>query len=136
MTTTNATEPSAAQAAIAAVPARMVAAWAAHDADAFGDLFTDDGTLILPGLYKKGRAEIRAFMADGFAGRYKGTRVVGDPIDVKPLGPGAVALITQGGVIEAGKSDQSDAAAIRASWILVDRDGQWRLAVYHNCPRD
>jgi len=136
MTTTNATEASAAQAAIAAVPARMVAAWAAHDADAFGDLFTDDGTLILPGLYKKGRAEIRAFMADGFAGRYKGTRVVGDPIDVKPLGPGAVALITQGGVIEAGQSDLSDAAAIRASWILVDRDGQWRLAVYHNCPRD
>jgi uncharacterized protein (TIGR02246 family) len=122
------------QAAIAAVPARMVAAWAAHDAEAFADLFVDDGTMILPGMYKKGRDDIRAFMADGFVGQYKGTRVTGAPIEIKPLGSGAVALITQGGVIEAGESELSAASAIRASWILVKRDDRWLLAVYQNCP--
>ena len=124
------------QAEIAAVPARMVAAWAAHDADAFADLFTDDGTLILPGVYKKGRDEIREFMSAGYAGPYQGTRVTGTPIDLKPLAPGAVALLTMGGVIAAGATELSDAAAIRASWILVKRDGRWQLAVYQNCPRD
>jgi uncharacterized protein (TIGR02246 family) len=121
---------------IAAVPARMVAAWAAHDADAFADLFAEDGTLILPGVYRRGRADIRSFMAAGFAGRYQGTTVTGQPIDLKPLGPGAVALLTVGGVIAPGQTELSSPEAIRASWILVKRDGRWVLAVYHNCPRD
>jgi uncharacterized protein (TIGR02246 family) len=124
------------QAEIAAVPARMVAARAAHDAQAFADLFTQDGTMILPGAYKKGRDEIREFMAAGYAGPYQGTRVTGSPIDVKPLADGAVALLTMGGVLAAGETELSDQAAIRASWILVRRDGRWQLAVYQNCPRD
>ncbi|GIM86895.1 SgcJ/EcaC family oxidoreductase [Salinispora arenicola] len=124
------------QAEIAAVPAQMIKTWAAHDADAFADLFVEDGTLILPGRYKKGREEIRSFMAKSFQGPYQGSRVIGEPIDIKPLGPGAVALITQGGVIQAGEEQLTDKAAIRASWILVKRDGRWRLAVYHNCPRN
>src|SRR6201999_1971834 len=130
------TAASAEQAQIAAVPARMVAAWAAHDADAFADPFTEDGTLILPGAYKKGRDEIREFMSAGYAGPYQGTRVTGTPIDVKPLAEGAVALLTTGGVIAAGQTELSDRDAIRASWILVRRDDRWQLAVYQNCPRD
>jgi uncharacterized protein (TIGR02246 family) len=129
--------PSAAdQAAIAALPARMVAAWAAHDSDAFAELFTEDGTLILPGIYKKGRDEIREFMAGAFATVYKGSTVTGAPIEIKPLRAGAVALITQGGVMPAGETEVSEAAAIRASWILVKRGRKWQLAVYQNCPRN
>ena len=124
------------QAAIAAVPARMVAAWAAHDADAFSELFTEDGTMMLPGVYKKGREAIRAFMAEQYAGEYKGTRVTGAPLEIKPLHARAVALITQGGVIPAGETELPDSAAIRASWILVKRNRKWLLAVYQNCPRD
>jgi uncharacterized protein (TIGR02246 family) len=124
------------QGEIAAVPARMVAAWAAHDAQAFSELFLPDGTLILPGIYKKGREEIKDFMTAGYAGPYKGTTVTGAPIDLKPLGPGAVALLTTGGVIAAGESELSDKEAIRASWILVKQDGRWQLSVYQNCPRD
>lgn len=123
-------------AAIAAVPARMIAAWAAHDADAFADLFTEDGTLILPGVYKKGKDAIRAYMAAEYAGAYQGTTVTGAPIEIKPLRPGAVALISQGGVIPAGQSKLPDDAAIRASWILVKRGRKWLLSVYQNCPRD
>lgn len=132
------TETSAAtdQAEITAVPARMVASWAANDAEAFADLFTEDGTMILPGVYKKGRDEIRAFMAAAYAGPYQGTRVTGTPLDLKPLAAGAVALLTTGGVIAAGATELSDEAAIRASWILVKRDDRWQLAVYQNCPRD
>ncbi len=139
--TTTTSEPTAAPsdadlAAIAAVPARIVAAWAAHDADAFAEVFTEDGTMILPGMYQKGRDDIRAVMTAGFAGPYQGTQVTGQPIEIKLLAPGAAALITEGGVIAAGETEVSDAAAIRASWIVVDRDGQWQLAVYQNCPRD
>ena len=134
--TAAADQAAAEQAAIAAVPARMVAAWAAHDADAFAELFTEDGTMILPGVYKKGRDDIRDYMAREYAGAYQGTTVTGTPIEIKPLHQTAVALITQGGVIPAGETELPDATAIRASWILVKRDEKWLLAVYQNCPRD
>jgi uncharacterized protein (TIGR02246 family) len=140
--TTSTSEPETAwlsdtdKAEIAAVPARMVAAWAAHDAAAFAGLFTDDGTMILPGIYQKGRDEIRKFMTAAYAGPYQGTTVTGSPLDLKPLGSDAAALLTTGGVIAAGQTELSAKAAIRASWILVRREGRWQLAVYHNCPRD
>ncbi|WDZ83505.1 SgcJ/EcaC family oxidoreductase [Micromonospora cathayae] len=123
------------QAAVAAVPARMIEAWGKHDADAFADLFVEDGTMMLPGLYVKGRDAIRAFMADAYASRYRGTTVTGKPIEIKPLGPGAVAVLTEGGVLPPGQTEVPVRAAIRASWILVKSDDRWRLAVYQNCPR-
>jgi uncharacterized protein (TIGR02246 family) len=128
--------PDALMAEIAAVPGRLVSAWAAHDAEAFSQLFTQDGALIMPGIYKKGRDEIRQFMEAGYAGPYKGTSVTGTPIDIKPLGAGAVALLTVGGVLAPGEKEVSTKQAIRASWILVKDDGTWRLAVYQNSPRD
>jgi uncharacterized protein (TIGR02246 family) len=134
--TTAAGPTDAERAEIAAMPARLVRAWAAHDATAFAELFAADGTMILPGVYKKGRDDIRAFMADAYAGPYKDTRVTGSPLDIKPLGADAVALLTEGGVLAPGERELADAEAIRASWILVRRDGGWQLAVYQNTPRD
>jgi uncharacterized protein (TIGR02246 family) len=129
--------PDALMAELAAVPGRLVSAWAAHDAEAFSQLFIPDGTMILPGVYKKGRDDIRQFMEAGYAGPYKGTSVTGTPLEVKPLGADAFALVTVGGVLEPGDKEVSTKQAIRASWILVkDDDGTWRLAVYQNCPRD
>lgn len=122
--------------AAAALPNRLMAAWAAHDAEAFSQLFAPDGTLIMAGVYVKGRDQIRQYMEDGYASHYKGTTVKGKPIDIKPLGSDAVALLTEGGVIFPGEQEYSSKEAIRASWILIKSEGEWRLAVYHNCPRD
>lgn len=122
------TDPNADQAEIAAVPARMVAAWAAHDADAFADLFTEDGTLILPGVYKKSRDEIREFMASQYAGPYQGTRVTGTPIGLKPLAAGAVALLTTGGVIAPGRPNwrTGTRSGRPGSWSSATAGGSWR----------
>ena len=129
--------PEALMAELAAVPGRLVSAWAAQDAEAFSQLFIQDGTMILPGVYKKGREDIRIHMEAGYAGPYKGTSVTGTPLEIKPLGSDAFALITVGGVLAPGEQEVSSKEAIRASWILVkDDDGTWRLSVYQNCPRD
>jgi uncharacterized protein (TIGR02246 family) len=129
--------PSAAdQAAAWAVPSRIVAAWASHDADAFANTFTDDGTMILPGLYRKGRDEIRMYMKAAFADTYKGTRVTGMPVNISFLGPDAMLMLTQGGVLQPGESKVSDLRAIRAFWLVVKRDGEWLLAAYMNSPHE
>jgi uncharacterized protein (TIGR02246 family) len=122
--------------AIASLTQRVVAAWAYHDADSFADVFTDDGTMILAGVYLKGRAEIRDYMAAAFEGIYKGTQVTGKPIDMRPLGDGAAILLSQGGVLAVGDSEVSESEAIRAAWVVVRHEGGWRLAAYQNTPRN
>ncbi len=122
-------------AAVVALTQRVVAAWAYQDADAFAGVFTEDGTMILPGVYRKGRNEIAAYMAEAFDGPYRGTQVTGKPLDTRFLGPDTALLITQGGVLNAGESDVADDRAIRASWLAVKQDGQWWLAAYQNSPR-
>ncbi|MFI9450197.1 SgcJ/EcaC family oxidoreductase [Amycolatopsis sp. NPDC052450] len=122
------------QAAVAALTQKVISAWAYNDADTFADVFTEDGTMILPGLYKKGREEIRAYLKDAFADQYKGTQVTGKPVDIRFFSNEVGLLLTQGGVLAPGESEVSDAQAIRAAWFVVKQDGEWKLAAYQNSP--
>lgn len=123
------------QAAIGALTQKVLAAWAYHDADSFANVFIEDGTMILSGVYCSGREEIRDHMVKEFEGRWKGTQVTGKPIAIRPLGPDVILLLSLGGILEAGETEVSEGSAIRASWLAVRRDGEWKLAAYQNTPR-
>jgi uncharacterized protein (TIGR02246 family) len=134
MTTTATADAAADMAAIAAVTQRIVAAWAAHDGAAFAEVFVEDGTMILPGLYKKGREAIAAYMTASFEGDYKGTQVTGQPLALTILSDESAVLITEGGVLGSGDTEVSPAEAVFAHWVVVKRDGEWGLAAYMNTP--
>lgn len=121
--------------AVAAVPQRIVEAWAANDGAAFARVFTEDATMVLPGdVFKQGRAEIEAFMTAGYAGPYKGTRVTGSPIDVRFTGDGAAVVVTQGGVLAPGATTVAPEEEIRATWVLAKQGHEWLITAYHNSP--
>ncbi|GAA3002471.1 SgcJ/EcaC family oxidoreductase [Kitasatospora sp. NPDC058063] len=121
--------------ALRAVPERIVAAWAAQDADGFAEVFTEDATLILPGdIYLTSRQAIRAFMTQAFAGPFKGTRVTGEPVSVRPLAADVAVLVTQGGVLAPGDTEVTAERAIRATWVLARQGSDWRIASYQNTP--
>jgi uncharacterized protein (TIGR02246 family) len=86
-------------------------------------------------VYCNGRDEIRDYFAKAFEGKYKGTQVTGKPIGIRVLGPDVAILLSSGGVLESGETEVSENGAIRASWLVVRRDGEWRLAAYQNSPR-
>jgi uncharacterized protein (TIGR02246 family) len=124
------------KAAVVGLTQRLVAAWSSHDADAFADLFVEDGSMILPGVYRSGRPEIRKYMAEAFANQYRGSQVTGQPLDLRFLGSEVALLLTEGGVLAPGDTEVTADRAIRATWLAVKRDGQWRLAGYQNSPRN
>ncbi len=118
------------------VPLRLVAAWAKNDADGVANVFTEDGIMILPGdVFKKGRDEVRAFMAAAYAGPFKGTGVTGRPVDVRFASDDVALLRTHGGILAPGETEIDPELAVRSTWVVVKRDGQWQLAAYQNSPR-
>jgi uncharacterized protein (TIGR02246 family) len=129
------TEVSAAeQAAVATLTQQMLASWAYQDADGIAELFTEDGTLVLPGIYFQGKEAIREYFKDAFANKYNNTQVVGKPISMRFFGPEVALLLSSGGVLAPGETEVSDGQAIRAAWFVVKTDGKWKLAAYQNSP--
>ncbi|MFH8345516.1 SgcJ/EcaC family oxidoreductase [Streptomyces sp. NPDC018045] len=119
---------------VRAVPGRIVAAWQQNDGEAFADAFTEDATLVLPGTFLTGRRAIGSFMTGAFAGPFKGTRVTGDPVDVRVLSGDVAVLTTRGGVIPPGATALPEENAIHATWVLVRHAGDWLIAAYQNTP--
>ncbi|WP_028478582.1 SgcJ/EcaC family oxidoreductase [Nocardia sp. CNY236] len=118
----------------AVIPQRIMDAWKNNDAAGFASVFTEDGTMILPGVHQKGRNAIAAFMTEAFAGPYAGTQVIGTPFDVKTLTDDVVILFTQGGIRPTTADSLPDGAWVRATWVLVRDGDSWSLASYTNAP--
>jgi uncharacterized protein (TIGR02246 family) len=132
---TTKTKADADQAAIAGATMKMISAWATNDADIFATVFTEDATMILPGdVHLTGREAIRTFMAEGYQGRYKGTKVTGKPLSMRRIADDVAVLTTLGGVLEPGDAELTEKAIIRATWVLRQTDGEWLISAYHNSP--
>jgi uncharacterized protein (TIGR02246 family) len=122
--------------AVRALLARLSAAWAANDADAYAALYADDASVVTTGILTRGRDAIRAFMAAGFAGRMKGSTSVEEPDGVRIIAPGVAVVTTVSGFRLPGESAVPDARKRRATWVFADGAQGWRVEAYHNCPVD
>ncbi len=109
-------------------------AWEAGDAEAFVADYTDDASVVQPGVYKKDREEIRTAMAAAFAGLLNGSRATDHPVDVRFLTGDTAIVVSEGGIIFPGQDAVASERLVRATWVLVRRDDAWRIASYHNSP--
>ena len=120
--------------AVLDVLARLYQAWEAGDAETFVADYTDDATVVQPGVYKKDREEIRTTMAAAFAGPLSGSRATDHPSSIRFITGDTAIVISEGGIIFPGQDAVASEGLIRATWVLVRRDGGWRIASYHNSP--
>ena len=44
------------------------------------------------------------------------------------------AMVSEDGIIFPGQDTVASERLVRATWVLVRRDGGWRIASYHNSP--
>jgi uncharacterized protein (TIGR02246 family) len=112
---------------------RLYAAWADNDADAFADLYVENATVVMPGVFHQGRAAVREYMAAAFAGPLKGSRGVDTPQDVRVDGDTAV-IVSRAGIIMAGEDALPADRERLATWVLSRRDGRWLVSAYANAP--
>jgi uncharacterized protein (TIGR02246 family) len=120
--------------AVLDVLARLYRAWEAGDAETFVADYTQDASVIQHGVYEKDREEIRTNIAAAFAGPLKGSRPESHPVDVRFLTGDTAIVVSEDGILFPGQDTVASERLMRATWVLVRRDGGWRIASYHNSP--
>jgi len=124
---------SADTAAVRGVLDDMYAAWAAGDADAFAAHYTDDASVVLPGVLHQGKQAVREYMAAGFAGPLKGSSAVDEPRDIRVVGDTAI-VVSRAGVLMPGEVDLPADREKHATWVFIRDDARWLVAAYANAP--
>ncbi|MFI0366593.1 SgcJ/EcaC family oxidoreductase [Actinomadura sp. 1N219] len=121
--------------AIVAIVKKLASSWAEGDAAALSELYAVDALVALPGdVFLRGRSEIRDWMADALDGKWKGTQVLGVPLEIRYLTDDTIVMFSQGGAYKPGESEVSVDDAIRGLWVFAKKNGEWTISAYENTP--
>jgi uncharacterized protein (TIGR02246 family) len=120
--------------AVLTVPLRIKAAWQNNDADAFAEMFDENGSYLMGDEQLNTRETIREHMAAAFSGDYRGTSLDVEPVNIRSLSDGVALAITKGGIVPDGGTAVSPEAQERATWIVTKRSGDWKLFSLQSSP--
>jgi uncharacterized protein (TIGR02246 family) len=120
--------------AVLTAPLRIRAAWEANDADAFADMFIDNGSMLVDDQQLTSREEIRAYLAEAFTGGYRGTRLHEEPREIWLLTDTVAVAVMEGGVVKSGADRVAEGDQVRAMWVVVAQGGDWRIAARQDSP--
>ncbi|MGH3939169.1 MAG: SgcJ/EcaC family oxidoreductase [Pseudonocardiaceae bacterium] len=116
-----------------AVPERIVDGWAANDADAVAAVFTTGTDFVIgDGTFLRGREELRRYLADGFAGFLKDTRVTAPVQSVRCLSSTVGVVHTLGGILLPGETEVPPERQGIQVFIVTKHGGEWLVNVYQN----
>ena len=110
---------------VQAVFKAMSEAWAAPDATEVAACYTDDATVIGPGIYLRGRDDIRQSMAVAFAGPLKDSLRPHSTQSVRFLPGGTAIVVTESATIFPGEAAAPPDRQHLVTWLLTGHDDQW-----------
>jgi uncharacterized protein (TIGR02246 family) len=112
----------------------LLAAWNACDANAWGDLFAADGSLV---GFDGSPVETRASMVEhlaGVFGDHQPARYVGKTREVRLLGTGAALLRGVAGMVPPGSSEPEPRLNTIQTVVAVRGTDGWRVAHFQSTP--
>lgn len=113
---------------------RIRAAWDANDADAFADMFVENGSMLVGDRQLMDREEIRAYMAEALGGPYQGSKLNEEPKEIRLLTDQVALVVTDGGIVPKGADSVALADQVRGTWIIRKIDGDWRIVSRQTSP--
>lgn len=121
-------------AAIKQILVNQYQAWADGDADTFVADYAEEATVIMPGVFRGNREEIRQSQAAAFATYLKGSTVTDDLQSIRFLDENHAVAISKAGILFPGETEVPADRLVNATFVLQKRDGRWLVAAYHNSP--
>ena len=107
--------------------------WNRGSAEAFAAPFVDDVDFVaFDGTRFHGRDELVRFHDPLFKTHLKGTRLVGDVMDIRFLGSDVAVLHAYGGTILRGKREPAPERDSLQTLVAMKRDGRWQLVAFQN----
>jgi uncharacterized protein (TIGR02246 family) len=122
------------EAAIRDLYQKLLDGWNRRNASDYAALFAEDGYAVgFDGSQHNGRVEIEAEIGKIFADHQTG-RFVGKIREARLLTPEVAVLRAVASVVPAGQADINPATNMIQTLVAARREGQWRIAVFHNTP--
>lgn len=119
---------------VRALHARLLDSWNRRQAADFAALFEADGNQVgFDGSQANGRGEIETHLSQVFRDHMT-ARYVGKVREVRFLAHDVAILRAVVGMVPPGKTDINPATNAIQSLVAVKREGQWRVALFHNTP--
>lgn len=112
---------------------RMLDAWNAGNAQAYAALFTEDAHyLAFDGVDQRGRAAIEAAHRPLFERYLKGSRLIGEIVDVRALADGVVLAHAIGSILDRGMQSPKPERLSSQTLVAVREEESWRFVAFHN----
>ena len=107
--------------------------WNRGSGEAFAAPFVDDVDFVaFDGTRFHGRDELVRFHDPLFKTHLKGTRLVGDVMDIRFLGSDVAVLHAYGGTILRGKREPAPERDSLQTLVAMKRNGRWQLVAFQN----
>ncbi|WP_370944289.1 SgcJ/EcaC family oxidoreductase [Amycolatopsis sp. cg5] len=126
--------PNGEEGAVLTVPLRIRGAWERNDADLFAEVFTDNGSMLVGDKQLQSREEVLEYMTEAFKGTYKGARLEETPVVIRKLSDTVAFAVTKGGILLDGETEIAPERQVRATWVIVKEDGDWKLLNHQTSP--
>jgi uncharacterized protein (TIGR02246 family) len=116
------------------VALRFRGAWDSNDPAAVAEVFAEDGVMVIGDLALAGPQEIAAYLEEVFAGGYRGSTLVEQPVEVRVIAPGVGLAVLEGGVLLPGETEVPPERVMRSTYVAVRRNGEWTLLNQQTSP--
>jgi uncharacterized protein (TIGR02246 family) len=112
---------------------KMLAAWTAGDASAYGECFTGDADYVsYDGTHTRGKHDMVDNHDRLFRGVLAGSALAGSGESIRYLGPEVAVLHATGSVLMPWRSALPKGRLSRQTIVAVDHAGTWLIAALHN----